>query len=184
MAETMLETPRLVLRTWDESDIAPFMAALNTPGVMQWLGGVMDDAGYHALYRRIAACQSANGFCFWIVQRRSDDAMLGFCGLKRVDAPGAPMPGDVEIGWRLREDAQGHGYAREAAEAVLDAAFHRFAAPHVVAITVRQNAPSWGLMQRLGMTRARELDFHDSRLPDDLAGNTIVYRIERKDWTQ
>ena len=62
-----------------------------------------------------------------------DDELLGFCGLKRVNSPGAPLPGNFEIRWRLREDAWGQGYAGEAAIASLDLAFGRYAAPHVVA---------------------------------------------------
>ena len=183
MADTIVETSRLRLRTWDEADIAPFMAHLNTPAVMRWLGPPGDEALYRSLYARSTASQAANGHCFWIVERRDDAALLGFCGLKLVDAPGAPMPGDVEIGWRLREDAWGHGYAREAAEACLDFAFHRIAAPHVVAMTVRQNGASWGLMQRLGMVRAPEWDFDHPQVADELKQH-IVYRIDRGDWTQ
>jgi RimJ/RimL family protein N-acetyltransferase len=183
MADTIIDTPRLRLRNWDESDIAPFMAHLNTPGVMRWLGPLGDEAYYRLMYDRVTACQTAHGHCFWIVERKSDGELLGFCGLKHIDAPGASMLGDMEIGWRLREDAWGQGYAREAAEASLDYAFHTLDAPHVIALTVRQNSASWGLMQRLGMTRAPELDYIDER---DLGGleNTIVYRIERRDWTQ
>ena len=183
MADTIVETSRLRLRTWDEADIAPFMSHLNTPAVMRWLGPLGDESLYRAMYERSTACQAAHGHCFWIVERREDGALLGFCGLKRVDAPGAPMPGAVEIGWRLREDAWGHGYAREAAEASLDFAFHRTAAPHVVAMTVRQNSASWGLMQRLGMVRAREWDFVHGGATDELKDH-IVYTIERGDWTQ
>ncbi len=183
MAETIAETARLRLRTWDDADVAPFMAALNTPAVMRWLGGVQDDAAFRVTYDRITACQATHGHSFWIVERLSDTALLGFCGLKRVNIPGAPMPGDFEIGWRLAADAQGHGYAREAAEASLTLAFNRFAAPHVVALTIRQNTASWGLMQRLGMTRARDLDFTDNRYGPDVAA-IITYKIDRRDWTQ
>ncbi len=63
--------------------------------------------------------QSAHGYCFWIVERREDGAMLGFCGLKPGPAD-TPIEGRVEIGWRLRADAWGKGYAREAAQASLD----------------------------------------------------------------
>jgi RimJ/RimL family protein N-acetyltransferase len=183
MAEVMAQTPRLVLRTWDAGDIAPFKQHLNTPAVMQWLGGVADDAEFMAFYDRVQLCQQSHGHSFWIVERRDDGALLGFCGLKRVNSDGATMTGDFEIGWRLREDAWGHGYAREAAEATLDAAFGTFDAPHVVALTVRGNAASWGLMQRLGMARARELDFTGG-----FAGpgeeQVIVYKIDRKEWMQ
>ena len=182
VAVRRLETARLILREWQESDIAPFMEALNTPAVMRWLGGVQDEEFYRATYQRIADCAATHGHCFWLVERKSDGMLLGFCGLKRANVPGAPMLGDFEIGWRLREDAWGLGYAREAAEASLDAAFHQLGAPYVVALTVAQNAASWGLMQRLGMVRARELDFIDNRFGPEIS-RIITYRIARTDWT-
>ncbi len=63
-----------------------------------------------------------------------------------------------EVGWRLREDAWGQGYAKEAAIASLDFAFDTLGADRVVAITFPGNEASWGLMERLGMTRRPELD--------------------------
>jgi len=87
----------------------------------------------------------------------------------------------MEAGWRLREDAWGHGYAKEAAQASLALAFERFSAPHVIALTVEENVASWGLMRKLGMQRRQDLDF-----PDTVSwaeGETIiVYRIERGEW--
>lgn len=178
-----VETARLILRDWRDEDVAPFLRHLNQPDVMRWLGGVQSDADARAAIGRIRAGAAQTGHCFWIVERRSDSEILGFCGLKRVNAPTSPSLGDFEIGWRLRADAHGMGYAREAAEAALDAAFHQFDAPYVVAFTVAQNAASWGLMQRLGMTRAPDLDFIDDRWGPEIA-TSIVYKIDRKDWTQ
>lgn len=109
--------------------------------------------------------------------------MLGFCGLKRCDAPECPALGEFEIGWRMREDAWGHGYAREAAQAALEAGFTRFGARLIVALTVEGNAPSWGLMKRLGMERRPDLDFFDSRY-DPPCCDTILYSISRKQWEQ
>ena len=184
MAETITETARLRLRTWDEGDIAPFIAHLNTPAVTRWLGGVQSEADFRSCVARWQNCQAEHGHCFWITERKTDRELLGFCGLKRVNADGAPMIGDVEIGWRLREDVWGMGYAREAAEASLDAAFLRFDAPHVIAMTVRQNASSWGLMQRLGMVRARDLDFSGCWASGGPMMESIVYKITKGDWTQ
>ena len=110
--------------------------------------------------------------------------VVGFCGLKRVNAPGAgDLGGAYEIGWRLRESAWGHGYAKEAASTTLDLAFDRFAAPFVVALTVPGNAASWGLMERLGMERRADLDYRDERFGPEL-NPTIVYRITPGQWRQ
>ena len=183
MADFRHETERLVLRDWRDGDADAFFAGTNTPGVMRWLGGVLDADGQAAQVERVRACREANGFCFWIVERKADGEVLGFCGLKIADAPGSSVAGMVEIGWRLRESAWGQGYAREAASAALDLGFNRFKADEIVALTVEGNAPSWGLMKRLGMRRREELDYTDERFGSDL-NPSIVYSITGGQWEQ
>ncbi|GGD61638.1 GNAT family N-acetyltransferase [Erythrobacter arachoides] len=186
MADFRHETDRLVLRDWRDGDAEAFFAATNTPAVMRWLGGVMDDDARAAQLARVRTCHANHGFCFWIVQRKADGGhlsgeVLGFCGLKRADAPGSSVVGAMEAGWRLREDAWGHGYAKEAAAAALALGFERFAADRIVALTVDGNAPSWGLMTRLGMQRRADLDYQDPRYGPDL-NPTIVYAITADQW--
>ncbi|MEO1969025.1 MAG: GNAT family N-acetyltransferase [Sphingomonadaceae bacterium] len=176
-----LETPRLALREWQDEDWPEFFRVTNTPNVMRWLGGVLDEAGQAKQRERVEACAASNRFCFWLVERKEDGDLLGFCGLKRADAPGSTITGEFEIGWRLREDAWGHGYAREAAEAALAAAFALFGAKQVFALTVQDNAPSWGLMKRLGMERREELDYADERYNPPWR-DTVVYSIDRAAW--
>ncbi|MCJ2179929.1 GNAT family N-acetyltransferase [Novosphingobium album (ex Hu et al. 2023)] len=187
MAETpepfRLETPRLVLRDWAPGDFGRFVEVTNTPAVMRWLGGVMDAPRLDALESRLMAFQATLGHTFWVVERKRDgghlsDELLGFCGLKKIDAEGALFQGEFEIGWRLRQDAWGRGYAKEAARASLEAGFGRFGAQEIFAITNVENAASWGLMERLGMRRRSELDFVDPRF-DPPVCDTIVYAIER-----
>ncbi len=176
-----IETPRLRLRAWREEDIEPFIRHLNVEPVMRWLGGVRTAEQQSAAVReRFIPWQEERGFTFWAVERRSDGELLGFCGLKIADDAGSPVEGELEIGWRLREDAWGQGYAREAAMASLDFAFATLEAPRVVALTVEGNEASWGLMKRLGMTRRPDLDYEGPEWAD---GRVIVYLIERQEWT-
>lgn len=184
VAEVAAETDRLRLRTWDPEDEFRFFDLMNTPAVMRWLGGLQSPEDWSAGYQRLLGYERDFGFTFWIVERKSDEAILGFCGLKRANAPGADaIAGEVEIGWRLREDAWGQGYAKEAAIASLDVAFGKFAAPRVVAITALGNRPSQGLMIRLGMKRREDLDFVDQRFPPDSDINPqVVFTIDAADW--
>jgi len=184
MAEVMAETERLRIRTWDFADRAEFNRLTNTPAVMRWLGGVADAETTNGAFERTDKYQREFGFTFWIVERKSDGEMLGFCGLKRANAPGADLiAGEVEIGWRLREDAWGQGYAKEAAIKCLDLAFDRFAAPRVVAVTAEGNLPSQGLMIRLGMQRRADLDFVDARFPPVGDVNPqVVFAIDAAAW--
>jgi RimJ/RimL family protein N-acetyltransferase len=185
MPEFRLETDRLVLRDWRDDDWREFFRLTNSPAVMRWLGPVMDADKQAAQRARVEACAARHGHCFWLVERKADDGhlsgeVLGFCGLKRSDE-GSPVEGRFEIGWRLREDAWGRGYAKEAAQAALRAGFERFGADEIVALTVTQNEASWGLMQRLGMRRRQDLDFADDRYPPELR-DTIVYSLARERW--
>lgn len=177
----MIETERLILRNWHEEDIAPFIRHTNTPAVMRWLGGVLPPPQAETIIReRIMRWQAERGFTFWVVERRFDHELLGFCGLKIADSPGSTVPGLHEIGWRLREDAWGQGFAKEAATASLDHAFSVLAAPRVVAITVNGNSASRGLMERLGMRRRADLDYDDPRYPE--LNPAILYVMEADEW--
>lgn len=179
MSAPPIETERLILRNWTEKDCVPFRR-LNTPAVMRWLGGVKTDKASDAVITdRLMPWQESRGFTFWAVERKADGDLLGFCGLKIADDIDSPVEGELEIGWRLREDVWGRGYAREAAAASLGHAFDRLGAPRVVALTVEGNAASWGLMERLGMSRRPDLDYAG---PQWAEGDVIVYVIERDGW--
>jgi RimJ/RimL family protein N-acetyltransferase len=175
----VIETERLRLRNWREGDAEEFIRTTNTDAVMRWLGGVRTREQARETVARLTQWQEERGFTFWVVERKEDGALLGFCGLKIADDPGSPPEGQLEVGWRLREDAWGQGYAKEAAAASLDFAFEELGAQRVVALTVEGNRPSWGLMLRLGMERRAELDY---RGPDWAVGIVIVYSIERETW--
>jgi RimJ/RimL family protein N-acetyltransferase len=173
-----LTTERLVLRGWRDDDLEPYFAMCSDPGVMEFLGGLATEASCWAGIARQRTGQAERGHCFWAVERQADHAFLGFCGLK----PGqekTPIEGGVEIGWRLRGDVWGEGYAREAAQASLDWAWANLAEDAIWAITVPANLRSWGLMERLGMTRHAGLDF-DMSMP--LSGEPmrhITYSVGR-----
>jgi RimJ/RimL family protein N-acetyltransferase len=182
MAEIAAETQRLILRDWTDEDESGFYTVMNTAPVMRHLGGVQTPEQWHSASERIRGFSRNYGHTFWIVERRSDGELLGFCGLKRVNAPGAgQLTGRPEIGWRLRESAWGQGVAKEAAIVSLDLAFGRFGYSEVLALTVAANGESQGLMKRLGMRRREELDFIDTRFGPEL-NPEIVYSLDAADW--
>lgn len=181
MGLTIAETPRLRLREWDEADVAPFYAVMNDAEVLRHLGGLQTSEQWGAAANRVLGYQRELGFTFWIVEERDGNRLLGWCGLKRINYPGAPNAGDMEIGWRYRRDAWGTGIAKEAAVTALDLAFDRFAAPFVVAVTTAENIGSWGLMQRLGMRYSPGLDFVDTRFEPPI-GVSKQWRIDAADW--
>jgi RimJ/RimL family protein N-acetyltransferase len=182
VAEVVAETDRLFLREWEANDERRFYDIMNTPAVMQHLGGVQTPEQWHAALERLGDYQRDFGHTFWIVEDKASREILGFCGLKRVNAPGAgDLTGTPEIGWRLRESAWGRGIAKEAAIAALDLGFGRFGYDRIIAMTIPPNTESQGLMKRLGMTRDEDLDFTDQRFGPDV-NPQIVYCIDASDW--
>jgi len=178
----MIETDRLILKPMEEEDRAWFRAQATDALVMRHLGGPQTIAAADAKFDSNRALLAEYGFTFWLLVEKAGGERIGICGLKAVDAPGAKVAhGHVEIGWRLSPPWWGKGYAREAASAALDHAFAITGAPAVVAFTSSDNVESWGLMERLGMTRRADLDFDDPRYPPD-ANPTIVYLIEASQW--
>lgn len=175
----MIETARLILRNWRDGDIAPFHHMGNDPEVMRYLGPPMSIADAEAARTRMDGFVASHGYCFWALERKSDGAFLGFCGLKPGPV-GTPLHEDIEIGWRLARDYWGNGYAREAAEASIAWGWVQTDTPQIAAMTVISNTNSWGLMERLGMTRMVHEDFNHPALPEgDPLRRHIVYRINR-----
>lgn len=172
----MIETERLVLRRWEQRDRATFHRHCSDPVVMENLGPLQSREETDAQLDRQNGFADSHGYCFWAMERKADGILLGFCGLK-PGAEGTPIEGEVEIGWRMGADYWGQGYAREAAQASLDWAWDN-GIDSVAAITTPANTRSWGLMERLGMTRAPEDDFDHPKAIDRLKAH-ITYRIAR-----
>jgi RimJ/RimL family protein N-acetyltransferase len=177
----VIQTERLLLRNWRDGDAALLHEHCNTPEVMRWLGGVRTPEFMDEVAAKLTSWQEKYGHTFWVVERKEDGAFLGFCGLKIADGIQSTVLAEIEIGWRLRRDAWGKGYAKEAATASLDHAFETLDAPRVVALTVIGNEMSWGLMKRLGMTLRPDLEYIDLAWPESM-NPTIVYVITAEEW--
>ena len=177
-----LSSERLILRPWREDDLDALAVLCADPEVMAHFPAVLDRAGSAALLHRLMAHQVEHGFTFWALQRREDDAFIGFTGLARVgfEAPFVPA---VEIGWRLARPYWGYGYALEAAQRSLQFAFEDVQLEEVVSFTVPANRRSWGVMQRLGMRRDPADDFEHPSLPQGHPLRPhLLYRLPREAW--
>jgi len=116
---TLIETERLVVRDYRESDRASFAAMNADRAVMEHYPAVLDRAASDILFDKIVAKIAQDGIGMWALERKADGAMIGFTGLQFVPIE-CPIQGEVEIGWRLARDCWGQGYAREAAAACAD----------------------------------------------------------------
>jgi RimJ/RimL family protein N-acetyltransferase len=177
----VIATERLILRSWRDDDVDPFHAISSDPAVMATLGPVMSRDEVAALIARVAGIEAEHGHTFWALERKEDARLIGWCGV----IPGAvgPIAGKLEIGWRLARDAWGRGYVSEAARATLDWLFEALREDTAWAITSVGNVRSRAVMERLGMTYRRELDFaHPKLAEDDPLCPHVTYSLGRGDW--
>jgi RimJ/RimL family protein N-acetyltransferase len=80
----LIETPRLILRPWRQSDL-PLFAELNAdPAVMRLLGGVLSREESDAYVGRAEAHFADHGFCKWVVEAPGVSPLVGAVGLSHV----------------------------------------------------------------------------------------------------
>lgn len=177
-ASVPIETERLTLRLPTAEDRVALHAIWADPAVMADLGPVKTAADSDATLARHA--NYGNGLGFKAVIRRSDRAVVGFCGLK-PGAPGTPIVGEVEAGWMIARAHWRQGYALEAMRAVLANSCLPTQAKRVVAITARRNGKSRAMMARLGMSHQPDLDFiHPNFAADDSLADIVTYALSRR----
>jgi RimJ/RimL family protein N-acetyltransferase len=159
---------RLVLRPWRDDD-ADFLLDLESRwDVVRFLGAhpktmTAREEALASIARRRAIDDPIHGI--WAIATAAEGRLVGNLLLKPIplstDEPSS-QPNDVEIGWHLHPEAWGHGYATEAAEAVLHDAFNRGLAK-VVAVTNPDNHASQAVCRRLGMTHlGRTTRYYDA----------------------
>lgn len=146
----MINTPRLILRQWQDTDLEAFCEMNADQEVMQYFPEPLSHQQSLAMAEKIRQLIDKNGWGFWAVERKNDRAFLGFVGLNQVKAA-LPCVPCVEVGWRLAKAYWGDGYATEAAQASINFGFNVLQLTRIVAFTATVNTPSIAVMQRLGM---------------------------------
>lgn len=144
----VLETERLILRRLSPED-APFIFELvNDPAWLRFIG----DRGVHSLedarnYIRDGPMDmyARLGFGMYLVERCSDRAAVGICGLVKRDTLEYP-----DVGFALHPRFRGRGYARESASAVVNHAWRVLDLERLLAIASPENEASIRLLGKLG----------------------------------
>ena len=173
-----IETERLRLRAWRESDLAPYAAMGADPEVMRYFPDLMSEKESLDHVADLQERQRNWGFTFWAVE--SDELpFAGFVGLSRpkIEAHFTPC---VEVGWRLARQAWGKGYATEGGRAALEFGFAEQGFDEIVAMVSTANAPSRRVAERLGMNYDPADDFVFPAEEMWPYADSVLYRISRE----
>ena len=173
-----LQTERLLLRQWRESDREPWAELCADPEVMEFLSSARDRGTSDAAIDRWQARIEEQGWSFWALEVKASGALAGMAGLQVPAEPHPYLP-CVEIGWRLAKRYWGLGYATEAARRVLRFAFEDLNLQEVVATTAEHNGRSSAVMSRLGMS-GPEAHFTHPGVPEGSPlRRHVLYRLAR-----
>ena len=163
----MLETARLLLRRPSAADLKPWTSFLADPIATRYIGGVLPPAG---AWRNLCAFAGA-----WDIQGFSNFSIIEKASGRWIGRAGPWIPPEwhgAEIGWALARDAQGKGYATEAATRCLRWVFDELEWSEAVHVIHRENVASIAVARRLGSTLRRALPNAD----------IDVYAVTREAW--
>jgi len=187
-----LETERLLLRRLTRADGDNLFALDSDPEVMRFLNGGAPTPR-EAIEREILPCflrcsERFPGFGVWAAVEKETGEFLGWFSFRPVDEA---TPTEVELGYRLRREAWGRGYATEGARALIRKGFTELGVERVIASTFEANVASRRVMEKAGLRLVRTFRF----TPADLAGEgtyhpagdlfdgeDVEYALDRTDW--
>jgi RimJ/RimL family protein N-acetyltransferase len=140
-------TARLVLREIDAADRDALHRVYGDPVVMAHYPAAFSPDDTAAWIRRLATDSYArDGFGLWAVVVAATGDLVGDCGLTRQTTP---YGREAELGYHLRRDVWGRGYATEAARAVLAHGFGPLGLPRIVSIVAPDNRASRAVAARV-----------------------------------
>ncbi len=146
--KVILETSRLILRQFTETD-ASFVWQLNTaPGVLQFIPesipGSFEDA--EIMLTEIILPQYKNSLGRWAVYLKENNKFIGWCGFKRMIENN-----EIDLGYRFIPPAWGNGYATEAAKATLEYGLNTLKLKKIIAHAHADNIASQKILEKIGM---------------------------------
>lgn len=168
-----IETERLVLRGWRESDLDNgFATMMADEEVARFLSGDMRAKARSDAWRDMALFVghwALRGYGLFAVEEKATGAFVG-----RVGAWQPECWVGFELGWALARPHWGKGYAFEAARAAGDWIFAQFPLDEIVSLIHAENVRSQHLAHRLGM-RVRGDTIHAGMRHE-------IWQISRSDW--
>jgi RimJ/RimL family protein N-acetyltransferase len=152
------------------------------PRVMEHFPKTLTQSESDAMAGRIREQLDRNGYGLWAVEVVGVARFIGFVGLSQPTFQAHFTP-CVEIGWRLAYENWGHGYATEAARAVLGFAFENLLLDELVSFTAIGNQRSRRVMERIGMTHRPADDFDHPNIAEvSSLRRHVLYRLSRTTW--
>ena len=147
----VLETPRLVLREYTPTDVDALEVILGDPVTMQYYPAPFPRGEVEAWIRRNLARYRDYGFGLWAMLLKDSGELIGDCGCLVRELPELGGNAEFELGWHVRRELWGRGYATEAAQHSIEYAFSKLGAERIIALVRPENKSSCRVAEKSGM---------------------------------
>jgi RimJ/RimL family protein N-acetyltransferase len=153
---TILETQRLRLREFTALDANALELILSDPETMRYYPAPYDRAGVEQWIEWNRKRYQEDGVGLWAIELTETAELIGDCGIVLQHVEGDAL---YEIGYHLRRDFWGRGFATEAAVACRDWGFAHLKAERLISLIRPENLPSRRVAERVGMTLWKEVEW-------------------------
>jgi RimJ/RimL family protein N-acetyltransferase len=134
-------------------DLDDMAVLLGDPAMMRYYPNVKDQDEALAWIRWNQGLYRHEGFGLWLVSLAATGEFADDCGLTPQEIEGTT---EIEVGYHIRPDLQGHGYATEAAAACRDHARDVLGTQRLTALPHVDNAPSRRVAEKIGLSHERD----------------------------
>ena len=157
-----LQTLRLDFREFVPADYDDLWRLASDPRVMRYIGNgkpLSPEGATRVLGRMLGYPALYPDLGYWYASRRDTGAFIGWFSLKY-----AGRSPDIEVGYWLRPNAWGHGFATEGAQAMVDYGFDDLGLHRIIGVTHRGNKASQRVLMKAGLEDVGWGHYYDQRL--------------------
>ena len=180
----IIETERLILRTWRKEDAEAFFQIHQDPKVVEFLSEPSTKEQIEELIVKLNKHFEKHDFTLWAACLKETGELIGYIGLYYLKCKTNFTPA-VEVACRLGSQYWCKGYATEGAKASLDYGFNKSGLKEIISFAVPDNIGAIRVMEKIGMTRDPNGDFVHPKL--DLSHRTsknVLYRRQYQSLTR
>lgn len=175
----IFKSERLGFRNWSNEDLSEFAKLNSDKEVMEHFPETLSKNEVRDLINKLKNHFSENGFTYYAAEVLETKEFIGMIGLAFQEYKTKFTPA-IDIGWRLKRQAWGKGYATEGAKKCLEYGFSELAIKKIISVCTINNKKSENVMKKIGMTKIGQFN-HPELIKHPEYERHFCYEIVKKE---